>query len=151
MHDTTIAKAGVITLTTKIIVHGVVDVEQIALDVAIERHFLATVHFHLTIFINLHLHLALIVVHEVDGVAFNQFHSLAAQIKAQSLGIQAAAACQRHGEQTDDMFYPLHFINTLNDTLPAFTMTVPDIWRKEAEARPSLSAFTCTAVLPSSV
>ena len=69
----------------------------------------------------------------------------------QSLGIQAAAACQRHGEQTDDMFYPLHFINTLNDTLPAFTMIVPDIWRKEAEARPSLSAFTCTAVLPSSV
>ena len=151
MHDTTIAKAGVISLTTKIIVHGVVDVEQIALDVAIESHLLAAVHFHLTIFINLHLHLALIVVHEVDGVAFNQFHSLAAQIKSQSLGIQAAAACQRHGEQTDDMFYPLHFIKTLNDTLPAFTMTVPNICRKEAEARPSLSAFTCTAVLPSSV
>ena len=150
MHDTTIAKAGVITLI-KIIVHGVVDVEQIALNVAIERHFLAAIHFHLAVLVHLHFHLALVVVHEVDGVALNQFHSLAAQIKSQSLGIQAAAACQRHGEQTDDMFYPLHFINTLNDTLPAFTMIVPDIWRKEAEARPSLSAFTCTAVLPSSV
>lgn len=103
MHDSAVTKASVIIIT-KNIVHGVVDVEQIALDVAIERHFLAAIHFHLAVFAHLHFHLAFVVVHEVDGVALNQFHSLAAQIKSQSLGIQAAAACQRHGEQTDDIF-----------------------------------------------